>query len=61
MAIIGEHPAQNVPVIILGGMGEKCGAGAIVIGSTMNAWKSQVNNATFLHSKSLRGRRNPLW
>ena len=43
MAIIGERPVHNVPAIGLGSTVEKPGAGAIVIGSTMNAIKSQVD------------------
>ena len=42
-AIIGERPAHNVPAIGLGSTAEKSGAGAIVIGSTMNVIKSQVD------------------
>ena len=43
MAIIGERPVHNVPAIGLGSTAEKPGAGAIVIGSTMNAIKSKVD------------------
>ena len=55
MAIIGEHPAQNVPAITLGGTGEKYGAGAIAIGSTMNAWKIQVHNASIRNNSQIGG------
>ena len=40
VAIIGERPVHNVPAIGLGSTAEKPGAGAIVIGSTMNVIKS---------------------
>ena len=43
VAIIGERPVHNVPAIGLGSTAGKPGAGAIVIGSTMNAIKSQVD------------------